>query len=61
MANRTANPNPLFATWRNEFEFNLRSQTEICDGKQAHADITYIDSKRIRIDRCTGYANRRVQ
>ena len=61
MANRPMNANPFLASGRKKFNLNLGSHGQICDGKQAHADIAKIDAKSVHVGRPREYSHRGVQ
>ena len=61
MANSPVNSNPFFASGRKKFNLNLRSQGQICDGKQAHADIAKIDADSVHARMLGEYLYRGVQ
>jgi hypothetical protein len=61
MANNPANSNKVCAPGREKFDLDLGSQGQVCDGKQAHADITEIDAKSIYLDRLGEYLHAGVQ
>jgi len=49
MANNPRNSNQFRASGREKFDLNLRTQGQICDGKQTHADIAKIDADSIHV------------
>jgi hypothetical protein len=61
MANSPTNSNPFLASGRKKFNLNLRSQGQVCHGKQAHANIAEIDAKSIQVGRLREYLHRGVQ
>jgi hypothetical protein len=61
MANSPVNSNPFLASGRKKFNLNSRSPGQICDGKQAHADIAKIDADSIHVGILGEYLYRGVQ
>jgi hypothetical protein len=61
MANNPRNSNKFCASGREKFDLNLRPHGQICDGKQAHADIAEIDANSIHVVRLGEYLHGSVQ
>jgi hypothetical protein len=61
MANNPRNSNQLRALGREKFDLNLRPQGQICEGKQAHAEIAEIDAKGIDLGELGEYLHARVE
>ena len=61
MANNPRNSNKFSASRREKFDLNLRSDGQICHGKQAHADIAKINAKSIQVDRLGEYSDGSVE
>ena len=61
MTNPSKYSNRLVASGWKKFNLNLRSQGEICHGKQAHPDITEIDAKSIEVGRAGEYLDGGIQ
>jgi hypothetical protein len=61
MANNPGNSNKFRTSRRQKFNLNLRSNGQICHGKQAHADIAKINAKSIQVGRLGEYSDGSVQ
>ncbi len=61
MANSPTNLNQRLASGRKEFDLNLGPQGQICNGKEAHADLAEIDAKSIYVGRSSEYLHGGVQ
>jgi hypothetical protein len=61
MANNPRNSNWFLVSGREKFDVNLRSDRQICHGKQAHADIADIDAKSIHMGKLSEYLHGGVQ
>jgi len=60
MTNRPTHSNRFFASGWKEFDFDLRSQRDICYGKNAHANVAEIDAESIQRGSSGEYLHRSI-